>query len=218
MKLTDTEILDVYNLAKQQGHPDPLSFIARTDIISNFESGYKDEEGRLGVTGLRPSNYAEQENLQDPVTNLALAINSDISSYQQLKNIDDVNSVFFKGNDALNYKNRPTDFLRKVNRRKETWQKRLDEVAQSLNIGEKIPQESGTFNQTGDAQGAPLGQVTAESPSIPVNTPIVAEQTTTPPVRASKLPTPSEESRQRQKRQLISNEVKEYLRTVVKSI
>ena len=57
MDISDQDLLNFYNTAKESGHPDPVGFVARSGKLSGFDNGYADHK-KFGITGVRAEDLA----------------------------------------------------------------------------------------------------------------------------------------------------------------
>lgn len=130
MKLSDLEILDVYNVVKAEGHPDPVGFIARSDLASGLDNDYSNKD-RVGITGLKPSQAEKIEagDVQDIVQNLSAAVKLDIDNYSEYKDVSNMHVAFESGGEAVaDRSKRPKKFLRDLSKAKVKWDKRIKEI------------------------------------------------------------------------------------------
>jgi len=123
MKLKTEKILEIKQRLEEQGHPDPIGFIARSKLLSNLDHSFSNEN-KVGFTGVRQedSQGLDVENFED---NLSAAVQTDINNFEKYGASIPMHSAFLEGESGIS--NKPQKFLKKLNKEK----KKIDEELSS---------------------------------------------------------------------------------------
>ena len=136
--MNDTETLNLYRTAKEQGHPDPVGFVARSDVLSKLDPDFADSK-KFGITGLRLEDV-ERIGITDAGTtqdNINAAIQVDIDNHKNFKRVGDMHVAYYGGGEAVaNQSKRPKKFMRDLNKAKKKWGSKL----RSLDKRKELPQ------------------------------------------------------------------------------
>lgn len=133
MKLEDKDILGIFNTLQEQNHPDPVGFLARSELISGLENSFS-ENDKLGVSGLR---VAEADRLGEPSEevsdNLSTAVKLDLENFSKFEDVSNMHVAFLEGDEAVQDRSkRPKSFLRRLNKAKKKWDARLKKIEKNV--------------------------------------------------------------------------------------
>jgi len=182
--LSDQDLLGVFQTAKEQGHPDPLGLIARSQVITGLTNSFATKD-RFGITGIRQEDVERVGvgDASDTVNNLAAAIKVDLDNFSNFKDVGNMHVAFHSGGEAVaDRSKRPKKFMRDLSKAKASLDKRIkklesqqsktEEQQQSSELSVDVPQ----FDQSQPGQrlvanaGDPskLQQVRVNSQNSPV--------------------------------------------------
>lgn len=152
--LSDQDILGVYEIAKEQGHPDPIGLIARSEVITDLDDSFATKE-RFGIAGVRQEDVERigVGEASDAVDNLAAAIRIDMDNFSNFKDVANMHVAFHSGGEAVaDRSKRPKKFMRKLAKKKLALDKRIkslqknkpqkktEKVETSLGLGLSVPE------------------------------------------------------------------------------
>lgn len=129
MALEDKEILQIFDTLEEQGHPDPVGFFARSQILTKLDNSFS-KDNKFGITGLRDEDAGRletsAEELQD---NLSAAVKTDLDNFAKYDDIANMHIAFVEGSEAVaDRSKRPKSFLNKLNKEKKRWDKRKKQL------------------------------------------------------------------------------------------
>lgn len=139
MQLNDQDIVSIFNTIKDQGHPDPVGFLARSELLTGLDHSFS-KDSRFGVTGVKQDDVdrIEAGNAEDVVSNLAAAVKVDLDNFSNFKDVSNMHVAFQSGGEAVaDRSKRPKKFLRDLSKAKIRMDKRLKKIAK----GQEAPEQ-----------------------------------------------------------------------------
>lgn len=135
MEEKDKELLSIYNELQTQEHPDPIGFLARSDLLSGLSNSFS-KDGKQGITGIREEDVNSLETSAISVTdNLAAAVKTDLDNYSTYGDIVNMHAAFIGGPEAAeNRKKRPKNLLRQLNKKKKKFDSRIKELKKNESV------------------------------------------------------------------------------------
>lgn len=130
MNLSDQDLLGVYSTIKEQGHPDPIGFLARSELLSGLDPAFS-KGNKFGITGLSQENVARVEggDASDLISNMAAAVKVDADNFANFKDVSNMHVAFESGGEAVaDRSKRPRQFLRQLAKGKVKWDKRIKSI------------------------------------------------------------------------------------------
>lgn len=128
--LSDNDVLSIYGKLQESNHPDPVGFLARSEVLSDLDSNFSSDKN-FGVTGVRQEDVdrigiPQAGEIND---NVAAAIAVDLDNYANFKDVGDTHVAFVGGGEAVKDRSkRPKKFMRELGKAKVKWDKRLKDL------------------------------------------------------------------------------------------
>lgn len=86
MQISDALIEGIFNHARESGHPDPLGFVARMKVESNFDPDKVGKNGEVGLNQIAPKRAARfgLQDIDSIEGNIDSAIQIDFSHFEKV--------------------------------------------------------------------------------------------------------------------------------------
>lgn len=151
MEDKDKELLSIYNKLQAQEHPDPVGFLARSDLISGLSNSFS-KDGKQGITGIREEDTNSLETDATNVgDNLAAAVKTDLDNYATYGDVGNMHAAFLGGPEAAEQRDkRPKNFLRRLNKKKKKFDSKIKELKKRETVDSNaVPDSANAVNQEG---------------------------------------------------------------------